>query len=569
MRFFVVFLFVFLQCPLIFSQNITVSDFKKIIELPSLESAKKFIESKGFKYYKVADSKVENVTTTSWSYGYNAKTDEATAWMSVSCDGNKPIRTYYEVFDFSLSMPLVNDVQKNNYTFEHIDSDDEEFTSRYAITDYYLFQYQKKETKKGYKFECIKKFSKADPLNGTSIKYYPHGNVKYTVEVRNGKWNGASKNYNEQGVLVAEGMWKDDKKEGAFSFYDESGVLTSRERYAYDALKEATFYHTNGKERRTYQYLMDKRSGKSLAYDELGNLVEEAFYIADKLFGSFKQYVKGVESFSAFYSNDTLKGLYTKTLFNDRGERYAQERGTYKDGFQEGKILAIYDKTKDTLWCKHFVNSQPVGPWKFYSVDGALTKTILFNSGTESQEIRFENGKPVHNVQNNGLENKMWKFRYTYEQEGEKRELNFAVPFSEMYSGGELFDFFNTETQLYYAATVLDALHKNGKYSLENSTIRMEGSFNQDRPVGIWKRTFLATNASSETVFDENGKDLLERFTNKKGKPFSGSITYQDGDYLVKISVKKGLKEGVTTIKNTKDGSTKQWMYQAGNLVQP
>jgi antitoxin component YwqK of YwqJK toxin-antitoxin module len=551
------------------SQSITVADFKKIIEFPSLQEAKKHIEGKGFKYYKVTDSKVENVTTTSWSYGYNAKKDEATAWISVSCDGDKPIRTYYEVFDFTLSMPLVNDVSKNNYKFEEIDQDDEEFTSRYAISDYYLFQYQKKDTKLGYKFECIKKFSKADPLNGTSIKYYPHGNVKYTVEMRNGKWNGASKSYNEQGILISEGMYKDDKEEGTFTFYNEQGVLTSKENYTYGSLKDATFYHANGKVRRTYQYLMDKRSGKSLAYDEEGSVTEESFYIGDKLFGSFKQYVKGVESFSAYYSNDTLSGMFTKTLFNEQGERYAQERGSYKAGYPEGKVLATFDKTKDTLWLKNYKNAEPVGPWKFYTVDGALNKTVSFQSGTEKELIRYEKGVPAHKVEFLASENSEWKFRYTYDSGSEKKELNLALPVSDYVVTGVLFDYFEYVSKLFNTDNILDASHKNGSYLLENQTVRMEGSFNQNNPVGIWKSAYLKSGATSQGVFNENGGELLEQFTNKKGKPFSGSLSYENGLFSIQINVKKGLKEGLTTIKNSKDGSIKELLYKGGTLVQP
>jgi antitoxin component YwqK of YwqJK toxin-antitoxin module len=569
MRTYLAFLSVFFVNLYAVSQGITVADFKKIIEFPSFQDAKKYIESKGFKYYKVADSKVENVTTTSWSYGYNAKTDEATAWMSVSCEGDKPIRTYYEVFDFTLSMPLVNDVSKNKYTFEDIDSDDEEFTSRYAIADYYLFQYQKKDTKLGYKFECIKKFSKADPLNGTSIKYHPHGNVKFTVEVRNGKYNGVSKSYNENGVLVAEGNWKDDKKEGTFSFYNENGVLTSTENFKYGSLDEATFYHSNGKKSRTDQYLMDKRSGESVAYDEEGNITEKSFYIADKLFGSFKQYVNGVESFSAYYANDTLSGMFTKTIFNEKGERYAQERGYYKAGMRDGTLLALYDKTKDTLWSKPYKSGVPVGVWKSYNIDGSLSKTLTFQSGTEKEEICYEKGLPLHKTAFLGEENNTWKFQYTYEKEGEKRELNFELPSNQDVRLGDLFTYFEGKTQLFTASTMLDALHKQGRYVLENQTVRREGAFNRNNPIGVWKSTYLTSLVTSECVFNENGEELMEQFTNKKGKPFSGSLSYQDGNYTVQIKVKKGLKEGLTTITHVTDGSVNVLTYKNGTLVQP
>jgi hypothetical protein len=74
---------------------------------------------------------------------------------------------------------------------------------------------------------------------------------------------------------------------------------------------------------------------------------------------------------------------------------------------------------------------------------------------------------------------------------------------------------------------------------------------------------------TSECVFNENGEELMEQFTNKKGKPFSGSLSYQDGNYTVQLKVKKGLKEGLTTITNVTDGSVNILTYKNGTPVQP
>lgn len=50
-------------------------------------------------------------------------------------------------------------------------------------------------------------------LNGVSKAYYENGNLKLEVNFKDGKKNGLSKEYYENGKLIGEANFKDDKVE--------------------------------------------------------------------------------------------------------------------------------------------------------------------------------------------------------------------------------------------------------------------------------------------------------------------------------------------------------------------
>lgn len=552
-----------------FAQSITISDLKKVVDLPSLASAKQFIEAKGFKFYKDYDSKIEGVITKSWAYGYNAKTDEAVAWFSVSCDGDKPIRTYYEVFDFSLITPLSLGIFENKYTFENIEETDEEFIKRYSAGNYYVYEYQDKDVAKGSQFECIKKLTKADPMNGTSVKRYDDGSIKMTNEVVNGKLNGAHKEYSPSGVLIVSGNYKDDKEEGVFYYYDDNGVLDFSETYRYGKLEgDYIIYYPSGAPNKKFNYSYGSRSGKAFEYNEEGDVITEMNYINNKKFGLYKEFTNGEETFSGFYTSDSLNGLFNQKLFNSKGEVYATMSGLYKNDQLEGSIVAYYLGTRDTMSYRTYKNGYPTGKWRYLSKEKKLEKFIDFKDGKSGLCLYYNvQGEITDSLIYQGVSGTNWKFMYSSDAAGQRIRINYLVPISKLEPNTSIFRILEEKTQLYDATSYLNTSYKDGAYYYENEALILKGKFENDVRVGSWSRFYKDQKVQAILTYDENNQVVTELFTNKKGKPFSGKLTmtYDDTAYLITVS--KGVRNGITSETNLETKEVLEYLYNNGEYV--
>ena len=89
--------------------------------------------------------------------------------------------------------------------------------------------------------------------------FYKNGNLKYSLELKNGIENGAFKQYYENGVLEIEAFYKNGKLEGIRKDYYKSGKL------------EVEGLQKNG-----------KPDGCTYVYNEDGSLKKEILYIDGK-----------------------------------------------------------------------------------------------------------------------------------------------------------------------------------------------------------------------------------------------------------------------------------------------
>ena len=62
------------------------------------------------------------------------------------------------------------------------------------------------------------------PLTGIITSYYLNGKVRDITYFKKGKKNGFYYKFNEQGIMVVEGKFKNDKEAGDWKFYNEQGV---------------------------------------------------------------------------------------------------------------------------------------------------------------------------------------------------------------------------------------------------------------------------------------------------------------------------------------------------------
>jgi antitoxin component YwqK of YwqJK toxin-antitoxin module len=73
--------------------------------------------------------------------------------------------------------------------------------------------------------------------DGVLIRYNENGSISQRFEVKNGQFNGLSKHYDEQGILVKTYYLKDDSiKDGEYLEYFKNGKIAGRANYRNDTL---------------------------------------------------------------------------------------------------------------------------------------------------------------------------------------------------------------------------------------------------------------------------------------------------------------------------------------------
>ncbi|CAH8286633.1 antitoxin component YwqK of YwqJK toxin-antitoxin module [Mariniflexile fucanivorans] len=163
----------------------------------------------------------------------------------------------------------------------------------------------------GAKTNGIKCYEEKGALNGNCITYHTNGKEKINVEWKKGLYDGAYKEYSENGNLIAEGEFKKDFKINEWKYYDGiTAKLTATENFKFKndaSFSEGltTFYYPSGKIKETNLYLNGKLNGEGFEYYENGNLKSKFKYI-----------------------DGSLNGLVV--YYNENGEKIKEEN--YKNG---------------------------------------------------------------------------------------------------------------------------------------------------------------------------------------------------------------------------------------------
>lgn len=548
--------FALIASSFLFAQGIKITDLTGYLNKSSVDEIKSSLESKGWVFYKKENADNGNITWI-WTYKYNPSNDKAVAWMTVYFDKGKPVRAFYEIFDMELTFPFSTSIYKNGFQFEEIDQDEREFKNRYASNDFYLWEYQSKDYKKGYQFDCVKKFSNEDERNGTKKSYYDSGKLKSEYELRDGMFEGKTTIYYENGNLKQVSNWKEDKEEGICQFYSEDGLLESDETYKYGHLDgPANFYYPNGKLKSTYMYSYDKKNGEAKEYDEDGDLTTSYRFIGGERFGEYKEYVKGQESFRCFYLSGKLSGPYTETLFDEENKPYATVKGNYKDDYLDGTIIAYYLDSKDTLSIRRYKDQRPLGEWRYYDENKQLSKRVVFIDQKANTMQYYTNGQLLETTTLLKEDDGYWYFQYLYTGSSYSLITYYRVPKEELEPNKHEFTSFENETQINEADNIEDTYYKYGLYLLDDKILSYTGNYDDSNlKTGEWTCFYKSAKVTRTDTF-ENGELVKETYTNKKGKPYSGKLSYERNGNKYSIEIKDGLRNGTSMITNSKEKTT-------------
>jgi len=175
------------------------------------------------------------------------------------------------------------------------------------------------------------------PFTGVVEKKYPNGRVEATLEVKDGKLNGKTFVYSEDGKIKKEENYINGLMEGVERAYYPSGKLE--------------FEVTNKN---------DLRNGIERHYSEEGKLIIEVPYQNDVVTGLVKQYTKeGKLEYETNYVNDKREGVSKK--YYPSGKLLSQV--TFKNDKEEGLMKGYSEEVKLEI----------ESPTLFEEDDGVLT----------------------------------------------------------------------------------------------------------------------------------------------------------------------------------------------------
>ncbi|MGM0665726.1 MAG: toxin-antitoxin system YwqK family antitoxin [Bacteroidota bacterium] len=201
----------------------------------------------------------------------------------------------------------------------------------------------------------------SDMRQGTAYLYYPDGSVKQTIPYIEGKKQGLSREYDEEGNIITLYEYNND-------------FLTSRERI--NRLDE------NG----------DKQGAWKEFYDN-GNIKKEMTFRNGLLHGYYKEYNE--------------RGILTATMLYDNGKIV---EGNVEDS-PEVDIRNSYDKDGNLIFSGPFRMGVPVGIHREYNSDGSVKSAEIYND----QGIKVSEGI----VTEDGRRHGKWKNFY---ENGEVKE---------------------------------------------------------------------------------------------------------------------------------------------------
>lgn len=231
-----------------------------------------------------------------------------------------------------------------------------------------------------------------DRKEGTATIFYPDGKIRQTIAYNNGKKEGLSKEYDEQGNIITLLEYHND-----FLISRERINRTDAKKIKQGPWKE---FYDNGRLKKEANYVDDLMHGYYKEYDEKGNLVLTMLYDHGSIVKSMVEDEPEIEMVTRYdetgrlvyngpYRNDVPVGTHREYgpdgkvtnsfIYNDNG--VLLEEGIVDDaGNRNGKTKIYYPDGK-VMAEGQYSDNRRSGLWKFYNTQGKPEQTGSYNAG--------------------------------------------------------------------------------------------------------------------------------------------------------------------------------------------
>lgn len=383
----------------------------------------------------------------------------------------------------------------------------------------------------------------ADKKEGTAYLYYPDGKVQQTFSYSDGKKEGLSKEFDNNGNIVTLLEYNND-----FLVSREKINRTDKNGLMQGDWKE--FYPNGGiKSERTYKD--DLIHGYYKEYDNRGRLVVTMLYDNGAIVKSnvedqpdieivTKHDENGKITYSGPYRNNIPVGIHrdfgkdgkitNSYVYNDNGlllsegiiDEAGNRNGKWKDYYPDKKIQAE----------GQYTDNRRSGQWKFYNINGKVEQTGSFNAGRPDGlwNWYYESGALLREEeyfqgQRDGLSTE-------YSETGE-------VIAQGQYSDGE----------------------RNGDWKFKNGEFTESGKYITGLRDGLWKSyydkdrlkfkgNYIQGNPDGQQLFYyENGKTKEEQFYQMGIRQKTWKKYNEDGTPFLVVSYKDDVEMSINGVR--------------------
>lgn len=193
--------------------------------------------------------------------------------------------------------------------------------------------------------------------------------------------DGPAKEFDENGQLRTEAVYKNNKLEGELLRYDEQGRLISRESYRHGQLHGPAQYYTylsNGTARTEANYKNAQLHGPWCSFFPEGTPHICACYQNGKLQGERKTlYSNGHTDMEENFDNGKLQGQ--RRVYFPEGSLWYQEN--YKNGRLDGERFGFFQNGRKRL-SEFYTDGLLEGPRQIFSEEGQLLTNEEYHWGS-------------------------------------------------------------------------------------------------------------------------------------------------------------------------------------------
>lgn len=407
---------------------------------------------------------------------------------------------------------------------------------------------------------------KDDVRHGTATEYYKNGKTYMTCEYVKGERTGWYKVYYANGQLQGEGWLANDEKEGIWRFYTVAGKLESESFYL-NGQANGPSKHYNGDGTINYMDYYDKGFIMRMEqYDVAGKIIHEQSFPQ----GTGKYYFifpNGNKSFEAQLKNGDYVGAYT-SYYPDKTTR---EKGYYKNGGRDSSLFSYFPGGQESSQ-GYFRKGKKDGKWVYHGLDGKLERETDFVKGDEHGkdrlylhgELRNEYNMEYDYMEGDQLfygEDKkialVYNFKkgvmvgYTYE--GKDGKLLPVIPVK---NGTAKITSYYSNGNKAAELNMVEHLYEGKRITYySNGNVAEEKVYSGTELNGPFKRFFLNGKVSYEATYKD---DVL----NGEEKLYS-----EDGKLLIHANFVMGEQHGTQLYNDPQTGKRYKLTYHHGKLL--
>lgn len=217
--------------------------------------------------------------------------------------------------------------------------------------------------------------------------YHANGNIRVKGIYANGKPEGKSSSWYDNGQKADESFYKDGELEGLSTEFFYNGLLRKVSHYKAGKKEgEETGYTSNGVKEYVAHYVNDAEEGLVTNYYKNGKIDNEATYKNGNPYGAYKSYyLNGSPKLEGSFKDGIRDGVW-KEYFNS-GQ--VKSISNYVAGKNEGSYVSYYWNGQPMVK-SNYVKDKLEGKFEDFDNDGKLYSDSYYENG-KLKELKFYN----------------------------------------------------------------------------------------------------------------------------------------------------------------------------------